>query len=227
MDEGRERLLARYEKKSSNVVDLVARFVAPGARAEVTADAKREFAAMVDEIPYADRPSHTMFAPSFGIYQFLAVYKAARGRGYSAHELGRAILATPLARTPKPASDEVLQKMKQEAAASQRSAAPNEFVFELVEGEGAETDWGMNITTCAVCHAFARHDAMDLVPYMCATDDVESDAGGLGLRRTGTIALGAHRCDFRYKAGGEPRPLAPQYPEAIRVDERAGETGDR
>lgn len=54
---------------------------------------------------------------------------------------------------------------------------------------------------------------MDLVPYMCATDDVVSDRGGQGLRRTGTIAVGAHQCDFRYKRGGEPLHLAPQCPQ--------------
>ncbi len=56
---------------------------------------------------------------------------------------------------------------------------------------------------------------MAFTPYMCATDDLVSDQLDQGLRRTGTIALGAHRCDFRYKAGGEPLRLAEQYPEKI------------
>ena len=33
-----------------------------------------------------------------------------------------------------------------------------------------------------------------------------SEVLGMGLRR-GTRALGADCCDFRFKAGGEPRPL--------------------
>ena len=75
----------------------------------------------------------------------------------------------------------------------------------------------MTIPSCGVCHAYARHGAMELVPYMCATADLESNALGRGLRRTGTIALGAHHCDFRYKAGGEPARLVEQYPDRIRT----------
>jgi hypothetical protein len=78
----------------------------------------------------------------------------------------------------------------------------------------------VNITRCGICHAYAKHDAMEFTPYMCATDDLESDRLGQGLRRTGTIALGAHRCDFRYKAGGEPLRLAEQYPDQIRSGRR-------
>jgi hypothetical protein len=80
----------------------------------------------------------------------------------------------------------------------------------------------MNVTSCAVCHAYAKHGASELVPYLCATDDVESEAGDQGLRRTGTITLGAHRCDFRYERGGKPQPLAAHYPDQIRVSPAPG-----
>jgi len=52
---------------------------------------------------------------------------------------------------------------------------------------------------------------------MCAADDVMSDKGNWGLRRTGLLALGADQCDFFYKRGGQPQPLAEQYPVKIRV----------
>ncbi len=60
---------------------------------------------------------------------------------------------------------------------------------------------------------------MELVPYMCASDDVMSDLAGDGLRRSGTIALGAHQCDFRYQPGAEPETVADQYPEPIQLRE--------
>ena len=75
----------------------------------------------------------------------------------------------------------------------------------------------MNITSCGICKAYSKHDAMDLVPYMCASDDVDSDQNDDGLRRTGTIGLGAHQCDFRYKAGGDSLAVATQYPERIHL----------
>ena len=87
----------------------------------------------------------------------------------------------------------------------------------IPSSDSGEVDWGMNIKSCAICSLFSRHDAMDLVPYMCATDDVMSDHGAQGLRRTGSIAVGAHQCDFVYKHEGEPQHLAKQYPEKIRI----------
>lgn len=75
----------------------------------------------------------------------------------------------------------------------------------------------MNIKSCAICHLFSQHDAMDLVPYMCASDDVISDKSGQGLMRSGTIALGASHCDFRFKKDGEGRALSGQYPEKIKL----------
>ena len=76
----------------------------------------------------------------------------------------------------------------------------------------------MNITSCAICTMYAPHDAMDLVPYMCAGDDAVSDAFQQGLRRTGSIALGASHCDFRFTGRkGQPLRLAEQYPDRIRL----------
>ena len=88
-------------------------------------------------------------------------------------------------------------------------------------GDREDYDWGMNVKSCAICHSFSKYDAMDLVPYMCATDDVMSDKGKQGLRRTGSIAVGAHQCDFRYKRGGEPGHLSKQYPHKIQVAQKA------
>ena len=59
---------------------------------------------------------------------------------------------------------------------------------------------------------------MDLVPYFCAADHVLSDQGDQGLRRTWTIAVAAHQCDFRYKRGGQGQHLAKQYPDRIRIE---------
>ena len=42
------------------------------------------------------------------------------------------------------------------------------------------TERSVNIESCAICDAFAKCDAPDLVRYMCATDDVMSDRGNQG-----------------------------------------------
>ena len=145
-------------------------------------------------------------------------------RGVDVHDFG-AGMVDGLARAPEQPAEfptdpegrqKALARMIAAADASQANAAPGEFVYEAFAGEEDGT-WGINIKSCAICSFFSKYDAMDLVPYMCATDDVVSDKGNQGLRRTGTIALGAHQCDFRYGTGGEPLRVAEQYPERIRL----------
>jgi hypothetical protein len=189
--------------------------VAPDPVAPVLAAARETFESMLGELPYADRPAHAMFGSMFACAGMLAVFRVLRERGVDAHSWGRACHTLPPAVGE---SDEASREQaRRDGEASRQDAAPNEFVFEIVEGDET-TDRGMNITSCAICHLFGKYDAMDLVPYMCAYDDVVSDAGGQGLRRTGTIALGASHCDFRFRDGGEPLRLVDQYPDRIRLD---------
>lgn len=185
------------------------------------------FDGMLPQMAYVDKPDHPMAYAVFDCSELLAVYLALKERGINAHDFGRAMLVA-MAETPLPEAK--LEQPKDErpakdrfaefiasAEASQRDALPGEFVYEAVAGDRSEFDWGTNVKSCAICAAFSKYDAMDLVPYMCASDDVGSDRDATGLRRTGTIAVGAHQCDFRFKRGRAGQHLAPQYPDQIRV----------
>ena len=185
------------------------------------------FERMIGDMPYLDNPNHPMASAIFGCSASLALYLAMKECGVDVHDFGSGML-TGMANAPEPEPDPAEPRdsrpMKERfagfiatAEASQRDAKPGEFVFEAFLGDRSEFDWGMNVKSCAICSMFSKYDAMDLVPYMCATDDVVSDQRKQGLRRTGTIAVGAHQCDFRYKRGAEPQRLAEQYPDRIRV----------
>ncbi|MGI9432227.1 MAG: L-2-amino-thiazoline-4-carboxylic acid hydrolase [Myxococcota bacterium] len=213
--EQRERVLRFHHAVSRWLKPAVGAVVPPSDVDGVQERAARRFEEMLDELPYADRPGHVMFASMFACAAMLAVFRVVREHGVDAHTWGRACHTLPPGVEPSDEASE--RRSRRDADASQQEAAPNEFVFEMidVEGEGAR---GMNITSCAICHLFGRYDAMELVPYMCSFDDVVSDAGKQGLRRTGTIALGATHCDFRFRDGGEPLRLAAQYPDRIRLE---------
>ena len=181
------------------------------------AEASDRFDGMIPTLAYADNPAHPMAPALFFTACNLAMYLPLRDRGVDVHAFGSAVLKN-LADEPLPEVDPFadLDGFKAAGEESLDNARAGEFVFEVVtEGDGF--DWGMNVKSCGVCHLFSKHDAMDLVPYMCATDDLFSAEAGDGLRRTGTIALGAHQCDFRYQPGGEPLPLAGQYPQRIQI----------
>lgn len=208
----------RLERQWSAMQPYLRSLVTRGDVDEVMADAAQEFAAMVDEIPYADRPRHTMALSALACAGTLAVYKAVRKRGVGVHAFGRAVCAAPFPSSGRAVDQEkALEQRRRDARASQEGAKPDEFVFEVVDGDGGDGAWGMNVTSCAVCHQFSRHDALELVPYLCALDDVMSDAGSLGLRRTGSVALGSASCDFRYAQGGPPQRLADLYPDRIKL----------
>jgi hypothetical protein len=187
----------------------------------VLAKARLRFDGMRNEIPYVNDPGHTMGGAMFSCAAILAVFEVLRESAVDTHAWGSAIHALPAITGDDESGG---GRAPEDAAASVDGAAPNEFVFEFVARD-EDGNGGMNIKSCAICHLFGRHDAMALVPYMCALDDVMSDAGGTGLRRTGTIALGASHCDFRFRPG-DPLRLAEQYPDQIRLGDPPDSGGD-
>ncbi len=186
--------------------------------------ATAEFEQMLPNLAYVDDPKHVMANSMFFCASMLAVYLALRKQGTDVHDFGAAFLETMAKemrahKVEVPAIEIPEQSYFDAAEASQKDAKEGEFVFEVFEGENDDVDWGMNVKSCGICAHFSKYDAMDLVPYMCASDDVVSDYASQGLRRTGTIALGAGHCDFLYKREGDALRVAEQYPDKIHVIE--------
>ena len=220
--ENEQRVLEQFTAWRERAISLAGRFVED---ADVVVDEAAEiFREMVPDMAYVDDPDHPMASAVFGCCGSLAVFLALEKRGVDVHDYGSAALEEIRSNPPQePAWDSDREAAREQFAAltasgeaSLSKARPGEFVFEVFPGDRTEYDWGTNVKSCAICHAFSKYDAMELVPYMCATDDLMSDFGKQGLRRTGTIALGAHQCDFRYRSGGEPLRLVEQYPDRIR-----------
>jgi hypothetical protein len=212
-----------FEEARPRFTRLAARFVEDADA--IVEQAATIFEEMIPDMAYLEKPDHPMAGAVFACSANLAVYLALRDRGIDAHHFGGAMLSAlskaPIPPASEPHSDqspaERFAQFVEVADASQTDARPGEFVYEAIIGDRQEFDWGMNITSCAICSAYSKYDAMDLVPYMCATDDVVSDREKQGLRRSGSIAVGASHCDFRYQRSGEPRHLAEQYPELIQI----------
>ncbi len=180
---------------------------------KIISEAKSEYDGMSSIMPYIDDPSHSMAEATFIYCSYLAIYVSLRARGIDAHTWGKAIYSTPSAES---LAEDTSHRFIDDAEKSLSQANANEFVFEFVPGDDTSNEWGMNVKSCALCIIFTKYSAMDLLPYMCAGDDIESESNNQGLRRNGTIGLGAHECDFKYKVGGTPQPLAPQFPDKIR-----------
>jgi hypothetical protein len=59
--------------------------------------------------------------------------------------------------------------------------------------------YGVDIIECGICKLFDKHHFGKYAPILCEVDKVTSELAGLELIRSGTIANGAKKCDFRYK----------------------------
>lgn len=59
--------------------------------------------------------------------------------------------------------------------------------------------YGIDILECGICKLFRKHQYEQYTSILCEVDEVTSSLAGLKLVRSGTIALGAHKCDFRFK----------------------------
>ena len=59
--------------------------------------------------------------------------------------------------------------------------------------------FGIDILECGICILFKKHHYEKYASILCEVDEMTSSLAGLKLIRTGTIANGAKKCDFRYK----------------------------
>jgi len=59
--------------------------------------------------------------------------------------------------------------------------------------------YGIDVVECGICKLFQKHGAGKYASILCEVDKLTSSLAGLELVRSGTIANGAAKCDFRWK----------------------------
>jgi hypothetical protein len=217
----RRRILRAFDKRASHFHRGLEWLFDSDSCDDIVAAARSKLEELAGEIPYAGRDRHPLASSIVIPYTFLCVCLILRERGATTEEIGAFVHASyeaPFSRLPqwllRPVRRPVLwltfRRLAAAANASQRHEHAGEFVFSVPTPPHGG-DFAMEVRECAVCRAFAKHGEQSVVPYICATDDLASDAFRLGLRRTGTLALGAERCDFVYEFDGKPLRLEEQY----------------
>lgn len=77
---------------------------------------------------------------------------------------------------------------------------PDGFLVNVIT-DPAQTNglgYGMDIVECGICKLFQKHGAYKYASILCEVDKLTSSLAGLELVRSGTIAGGAAKCDFRW-----------------------------
>jgi len=82
-----------------------------------------------------------------------------------------------------------------------QNSHPEGFVANIItdKQETYGLGYGIDILECGICKLFAKHNYSKYTSILCEVDAITSDLAGLKLIRTGTIAKGADKCDFRFK----------------------------
>lgn len=210
----KHRLMRDFDQVVKRVEPVFVARYGQAEAAALAADARKEFEAILPELPYiGDVRPHLQFVISGG--WFLAMTRALGRRGRAVTQAGELVFQLSehyLRVVPGFArgllgfmsfSPRYLRKLRQRAEESQKRQFPGGYVFAYVEGDGTTFDYGVDYTECATTKFLSAQGAAELAPYLCAVDILYSDALGWGLRRTMTIAEGDPVCDFRFKRGAK------------------------
>ncbi|MBL7976189.1 MAG: L-2-amino-thiazoline-4-carboxylic acid hydrolase [Candidatus Kapabacteria bacterium] len=78
---------------------------------------------------------------------------------------------------------------------------PNGFIANIItdKQETFGIGYGFDIIECGICKLFTKHNYAKYSSILCEVDEITSGISGLKLFRTGTIANGAEKCDFRFQ----------------------------
>jgi hypothetical protein len=199
--------------------DLSARLIRPVAVAHygeglaeaISVAARREYELLIPQLPYIGGRRNPLTQILIAAGMFLALYRAMEAHGKDVQEIGTFVyegVERAYGLLPRSAlylygglsfTARHRQRERGLALASQQRRYPGDWVYSLVDGDGDEFDYGLDMTECAICKLFHAQAAGEFAQYRCRLDFIMSERMGLGLVRTTTIAEGGEKCDFRYK----------------------------
>jgi hypothetical protein len=184
------------------------------------AETRQEYDILVPQIPYiGGRQPLTQFL--IATAQFLAMYRVLKKHGQTLEETGVLIYEvcqTLMDSYPKfvlrvvghlDFSKRYRRGLQKRAAESHQRQYPDDYVFNYIEGDGKEFDFGVDYIECGGCKFLQKQGAPELAPYLCTIDILYSETFGWGLIRKMTLSQGFDKCDFRFKKGGETRVAVP------------------
>lgn len=170
-----------------------------------------EFEKLIPQIPYIGGDDNPLTDTMEQMTSLLALYRVLRREGKPLDEIGE--LVHEMARQQVKQYPRFLrhllgrlymsrlwrQRTAKKAVASQKQVYPDNFVYEVVDGNGHDFEWGIDYLECGIVKFFNSQSADEFTPYMCYVDHLMFPAMGIDLERSGTIAHGCSHCDFRFK----------------------------
>ncbi len=209
----KKNLLRSFDQASRwMMTPLANRYGKEFARA-VAEQARKEYEALIPQTPFIGGAKNRWTSNLIESVQILALHRALQAQGRPLGETAevlREAMQIRLAQYPGlllrligrlQFSRLFLNGLRRQAHESQKRVYPDNFVADIVLGDGKEFDWGIDFTECAILKFYKAQNAAELLPYVCQVDYLTSAAFGLGLVRTKTLADGNEKCNSRLKRG--------------------------
>jgi hypothetical protein len=209
----KKQLLKDFDRMVKHVKVVLESRYGEGFASMVIPEIRQEYEVLIPQVPYiGDKRPFTQWL--LATAQFLAMYRVFKRHSKSVEEDGRIgyevsdrmlnayprFLLRFFGRTMF--SKKRLGNARMYAEESQKRKYLGAYVFRFVVGDNENFDFGIDYTECASQKFLAAQHALELAPYICATDILQSERFGWGLTRTMILAEGAEKCDFRFKKGG-------------------------
>jgi len=208
--ENRSKLLAQFKKKEGSFRAVIGAEL-PAEAESILQEMLEEFNTILPRLPYIGGDKNLLTENLVVSAWFLSLYKTLCKHGYGDDYIGDLcyrIAEDFVNKQPKWAAK--LQGMlagsgmfksmyRKLSENSQKREYAGDFVVQYVEGDGTNYDYGFDFTECGICKLFQAENASQFTKHMCRIDYLTTSFNGIELIRTGTIANGHEKCDFRFR----------------------------
>jgi hypothetical protein len=183
---------------------------------EIIPQAQEDFENLLPQIPYVGGKDNPLTDDMINSAILLPLLRIFEKEGLSLKEIGKLtynlyeIFYKFIPLTDDIFSEEYIKQLKENAKKSKRGKYPDNWVWDFVEGDGKNFNYGVNYFECGVYKFYKSLGAEHFMPLVCIADFAQARTYGYGLKRTQTIGNGASFCDFRYiKDGITPQAWPP------------------
>lgn len=228
--DNKPKLMKQFRKAIILTESVLKQYYGKVKTENLISDIKTEFDNLLPEIPYVGGKKNGLTFNLVASAYALAAIKVLERIGQSERDIGKMLYEmNELYYKSKSTflkwlypriifSKFIFKRGKKKTEKSQLKKYPEDWVFEMVKGDGVNFDVGINYTECGICKFYEKMGAKKYVPYLCLTDYAMARVFGIGLIRTQTIGNGAPICDFRFKKNFEtPSGWPPDNLEEFRM----------
>jgi hypothetical protein len=175
----------------------------------VLQETRSQYEEFIPTIPYIGGNENWMTHHLIRSTTGLILYKVMKAKGKTAYEVGKIVYGAveeSVKHIPQVPGHDLTTEFRDKeiklARKSQERRWSDDWVWEFVEGDGAEFDYGYDFIECGAQKIYHTLDADEFLPYFCYLDFAMARTPDWGFTRTETLAEWYPRCNPRMKKGG-------------------------